>query len=140
MKELQEQDPKVSHLRKLWSKKKLNKNVFTMENDILKRQLMVNGILYKPVVTPSILKECLLMLAHDQQGHNRFKRTYSALQTVYYWKGMKRQIQLHCRQMQDMYKTQHDVCKTQHEGMRIPQRTFFSTITTNGIHRNGPDR
>ena len=97
MKELQEQDPKVSHLRKLWSEKKLNKNVFTMENDILKRQLMVNGILYKPVVTPCILKECLLMLAHDQQGHNGFKRTYSALQTVYYWKGMKRQIQLHCR-------------------------------------------
>ena len=97
MKELQEQDPKVSHLRKLWSESKLNKTLFTMENDILKRQLVVNGLLYKPVVTPSILKECLIMLAHDEQGHNGFKRTYGALQTVYYWKGMKRQIQLHCR-------------------------------------------
>ena len=37
------------------------------------------------------------MLAHDEQGHNGFKRTYGSLQTVYYWKGMKRQIQLHCR-------------------------------------------
>ena len=92
MKELQEQDPKVSHLRKLWSQNKLNKNMFTMENDTLKRQLMVNGLLYKPVVTPSILKDCLIMLAHNQQGHNGFKRTYSALQTVYYWKGMKRHI------------------------------------------------
>ena len=97
MKELQEQDPKVSHLRKLWSESKLNKTLFTMENDILKRVLMVNGLLYKPVVTPSILKDCLIMLAHDEQGHNRFKRTYGSLQTVYYWKGMKRQIQLHCR-------------------------------------------
>ena len=97
MKELQEQDPKESHLRKLWSQNILNKNVFTMENDILKRWLIVNGLLYKPVVTPSILKECLIMLAHDEQGHNGFKRTYSALQTVYYWKSMKRQIQLHCR-------------------------------------------
>ena len=97
MKELQEQDPKVSHLRKLWSEKKLNKTLFTMENDILKRVLMVNGLLYKPVVTPSILKDCLIMLAHDEQGHNGFKRTYGSLQTVYYWKGMKRQIQLHCR-------------------------------------------
>ena len=40
-----------------------------MENDILKRVLMVNGLLYKPVVTPSILKDCLIMLAHDEQGH-----------------------------------------------------------------------
>ena len=97
MKELQEQDPKVSHLRKLWSESKLNKTLFIMENDILKRVLMVNGLLCKPVVTPIILKDCLIMLAHDKQGHNEFKRTYSSLQTVYYWKGMKRQIQLHCR-------------------------------------------
>ena len=97
MKELQEQDLKVSHLRKLWLESKLNKTLFTMENDILKRVLMVNGLLYKPVVTPSILKDCLIMLVHDEQGHNGFKRTYGSLQTVYYWKGMKRQIQLHCR-------------------------------------------
>ena len=76
LKELQEQHHKVSHLRKLWSESKLNKTLFTMENDFLKRILMVNGLLYKPVVTPSILKDCLIMLAHDEQGHNRFKRTY----------------------------------------------------------------
>ena len=46
---------------------------------------------------PDILKECLLMLAHDEQGYNGFKRTYGALQTLYYWKGMKRHIQLYCR-------------------------------------------
>ena len=97
MKELQEQDPKVSHLRKLWSENKLNKTLFTMENDILRRVIMINGLLYKLAVTPSILKDCLIMLAHDEQGHNGFKRTYASLQTVYYWKGMKRQIQLHCR-------------------------------------------
>ena len=97
MKELQEQDPKVSHLRKLWSQNKLNKNLFTMERDILRRQFVINGLLYKPVITPAILKDCLLMLAHDKQGHNGFKRTYSALQKTYYWKGMKRHIQLHCR-------------------------------------------
>ena len=73
MKELQEQDPKVSHLRKLWSENKLNKTLFTMENDILKRVLMINGLLYKPVVTPSILKDCLIMLAHNEQGHNGFQ-------------------------------------------------------------------
>ena len=97
LKELQEQDKKVNHLRKLWSENKLNKNIFAMEDDILKKKIIVNGLLYKPVVMPDILKECLLMLAHDEQGHNGFKRTYGALQTLYYWKGMKRHIQLYCR-------------------------------------------
>ena len=89
LKELQEQDKKVNHLRKLWSENKLNKNIFAMEDDILKKKIIMNGLLYKPVVMPDILKECLLMLAHDEQGHNGFKRAYGALQTLYYWKGMK---------------------------------------------------
>ena len=97
LKELQEQDKKINHLRKLWSKDKFNKNIFAMENDILKKKVIEGGLLYKPVIIPEILRECLLMLAHDEQGHNGFKRTYSALKTLYYWKGMKRHIQLHCR-------------------------------------------
>ena len=97
LKELQEQDKKINHLRKLWSENKLNKNIFTMENDILKKKVIEGGLFYKPVIIPEILRECLLMLAHNEQGHNGFKRTYSALKTLYYWKGMKRHIQLHCR-------------------------------------------
>ena len=97
LKELQEQDKKINHLRKLWSENKLNKNIFAMENDILKKKVIEGGLLYKPVIIPQILRECLLMLAHDEQGHNGFRRTRSALKTLYYWKGMKRHIQLHCR-------------------------------------------
>ena len=97
LKELQEQDRKINHLRKLWSENKLNKNIFAMENDILKKKAIECGLLYKPVIIPEILRECLLILAHDEQGHNGFKRTHSALKTLYYWKGMKRHIQLYCR-------------------------------------------
>ena len=68
-----------------------------MENDILKKKVIEGGLLYKPVIIPEILRECLLMLAHDEQGHNGFKRMHSALKTLYYWKGMKRHIQLYCR-------------------------------------------
>ena len=88
LKELQEQDKKINHLRKLWSENKLNKNIFAMEKDILKKKVIEGGLLYKPVIIPEILRECLLMLAHDEQGHNGFKRTHSALKTLYYWKGM----------------------------------------------------
>ena len=90
MKELQEQDPLVGQLRKQWSEKKLDKKHFTMEDEILKKKTVINGILYTPTVVPDVLKDCLLILAHDKQGHNGFRRTYSSLKQLYHWKGMKR--------------------------------------------------
>ena len=70
MKELQEQDPLVGRSRKQWSEKKLDKKHFTMEDEILKKKTVINGILYTPTVVPDVLKDCLLILAHDKQGHN----------------------------------------------------------------------
>ena len=63
LKELQEQDKRINHLRKLWSENKLNKDIFAMENDILKKKVIECGLLYKPVIIPEILRECLLILA-----------------------------------------------------------------------------
>ena len=50
-----------------------------MENDILKKRVTEQALSYKAVVVPDILKESLMILAHDEQGHNGFKRTYNAL-------------------------------------------------------------
>ena len=74
MKELQEQDLLVEQLRKQYLEKKLDKKHFTMENEILNKKTVINGILYTPAVVPDVLKDCLLILAHDKQGHNGFKR------------------------------------------------------------------
>ena len=41
-----------------------------MEDEILKKKTVINGILYTPTVVPDVLKDCLLILAHDKQGHN----------------------------------------------------------------------
>ena len=61
-----------------------------MENNILKQKLVDNGLLYTPIVVPDILKDCLLILAHDKQGHkNR-----------YHWKGMKKSVYQHCTNCQ----------------------------------------
>ena len=117
MRELQEQDPLVRCLRKQWSEKKLDKKHFTMEDEILKKKTVKNGILYTPTVVPDVLKDCLLILAHDKQGHNGFKRTYSSLKHMYHWKGMKRTIQGHCTFMQH-------VCKTQHKSATNPKGTL----------------
>ena len=74
--------------------------MYTMENNILKRKLVNNGLLYTPVVVPDILRDCLLILAHDKQGHNRFRRTYASLKNRYHWKGMKKSVYQHCTNCQ----------------------------------------
>ena len=71
-----------------------------MENNILKRKLVDNGLLYTPLVVPDILKDCLLILAHDKQGHNGFRRTYTSLKNRYHWKGMKKSVYQHCTNCQ----------------------------------------
>ena len=69
----------MRQLRKQWENKNLDQNMYMMENNILKQKLVDNGLLYTPVVVPDVLKDCLLILAHDKQGHNRSSRTYASL-------------------------------------------------------------
>ena len=95
---LQESDPHMKQLRKQWENKNLDPNMYTMENNILK--LIDNGLLYTPIVVPDILKDCLLILAHDKQGYNRFRRTYASLKNGYHWKGMKKSVHQHCTNCQ----------------------------------------
>ena len=132
MKELQEQDPLVGRLRKQWSEKKLDKKHFTMEDEILKKKTVINGILYTPTVIPDVLKDCLLIVAHDKHGHNGFKRTYSSLKHMYHWKGMKRTIQRRC--------TACSMCAKHNIKVQQIQKEHFKVPPTNGIHCHGPDR
>ena len=71
-----------------------------MENNILKWKLVENGLLYTPIVVLDILKDCLLILLHDKQGYNRFKRTCASLKNRYHWKGMKKSVHQHCTKCQ----------------------------------------
>ena len=97
---LQESDPHLRQLRKQWEDKNLDQNTYTMENNILKRKLFDNGLLYTPIVVPDVLRDCLLILAHDKQGHNGFRRTYASLKNRYHWKGMKKSVNQHCTNCQ----------------------------------------
>ena len=127
---------KVTHTqttRKQWENKNLDQNMYTMENNILKQKLIDNGLLYTPIVVPDILKDCLLILAHDKQGHNGFRRTYTSLKNRYHWKGMKKSIHQHCTNCQVC--TKHNI-KTQ----QLKKRAFLFTTPTHGIHSNGPNR
>ena len=93
--QLQKNDRHTNKLRKQWENNKLDKNIYTMENNILKQKIVENRLLYTPIVVPDILKHCLLILAHDEQGHNIFRRTYASLKNRYHWKGIKKSVHQH---------------------------------------------
>ena len=97
---LQESDPHTKQLRKQWEKKNLDQNTYMMENNILKQKLIDNRLLYTPIVVPDILKDCLLILEHNKQGHNGFRRTYASLKNIYHWKGIKKSVYQHCTNCQ----------------------------------------
>ena len=97
---LQECNRHTKQLRKQWTENSLDQNTYTMENNILKQKLIENGLLFTPIVVPDILKDCLLILAHDKSGHNGFRRTYGSLKNRYYWKGMKKLVHPHCTSCQ----------------------------------------
>ena len=97
---LQECDPHIKQLRKQWSEGNLDKNTYTMENNILRQKVVENGLLYTPIEVPDMVKDCLLILAHNKSGQYRFRRTYGSLKTRYYWKGMKKSVHQHCTSCQ----------------------------------------
>ena len=72
---LQKANPIIKKLRQQWEDKQLDNNIYLLEDNILKRKVIENGILHTPILVPGILKEALLILAHDKAGHNRFRRT-----------------------------------------------------------------
>ena len=93
---LQKTDPYIKELRDKWESNSLDMNIYLLEDNILKRKVIENGLLQTPLLVPSIFKEALLILAHNKSGHNGFRRTYLSLKTRYYWKGMKKSIHEHC--------------------------------------------
>ena len=92
---LQDSDPCIQQLRKQWTENSLDRNTYIMENDILKQKLIDHGLSYTPIVVPDILKDCLLILAHNKLGHNGFRRTYGPLRNRYYSKEMRKSIHQH---------------------------------------------
>ena len=95
-----------------------------MKKEILKKKKVISDMLYTPTVVPDILKDCLLILAHNEQGHNRLKRTYSLLKYMYHWKGIKRKIQRHYTACSTCAKHNIKVQKIQKEHFKVPPQSM----------------
>ena len=97
MQQLQRHDDFCREIaRKLTLNKHMNK-LFMMKQGIVYRLWCENNKTEECIVVPEVLRNPLLMLAHNYSGHNGFRRTYNALKHQYYWPGMRKHILKHCK-------------------------------------------
>ena len=70
---------------------------YFVENNFLLRSIVDNGHIFEARVIPKLLVDVVLHLGHNQSGHYGYKRTYTAIKCLYYWKGMRVKILQYCK-------------------------------------------
>ena len=70
---------------------------YFIKKGVLYRSMVDNGHKFEAVVVPEDLIGTVLHLGHNQLGHNGYWRTYATIKRVYYWKGMRKHILVHCK-------------------------------------------
>ena len=71
--------------------KLVDKHMYSIQKDILRRIVTIDNAQFLPIVLPLALISHVLSLAHDHLGHNGISCTY-AMVRLYFWKGMKSSI------------------------------------------------
>ena len=94
---LQKHDSTCREVAKKLQQDKHMNNLFLIKNGIIYRLWCEDRRTSDCVLVPEVLREPLLMLAHDYSGHNGFRRTYNAMKRQYYWPGMRKDILRHCK-------------------------------------------
>ena len=82
--------------------KKLRNNVqsakiYFLDNELLIRLWTEEKCTFKCLVVPKALRDPLLMLCHNKNGHNGARRSYQALKRSYYWPNMRKEVYHHCK-------------------------------------------
>ena len=70
---------------------------YFIKKGVLYRSVVDNGHKFEAAVVPEDLIHTVLHLGHNQSSHNGYQRTYAAIKCVYYWKGMRKHILVHCK-------------------------------------------
>ena len=95
--ELQKKDKFCKNILNMLTNNKLhNKNLYYIENGILKRYIDDNKQRFEVIILPQTLTA--LQLAHEGLGHNGVPQIYALLRQQYYWKGLKPSVTKHVKQ------------------------------------------
>ena len=92
---LQDKDLKVRQLKQKVIQGQYAQFYF-IKKGVLYRSVVDNGHKFEAAVVPEDLIHTVLHLGHNQSGHNGYQRTYAAIKHVYYWKGMRKHVLVHC--------------------------------------------
>ena len=85
-------------VNRIVSGKEPSEKPYYLEGRLLKKYIYDNKQRFEVTVVPPNCAAMLLNLAHDQMGHNGSARTYMLLKRLYYWKGMKTDINIYVKQ------------------------------------------
>ena len=95
--QLQKNDPEARNILHKLHKEKLSAKMFILHEDVLCRLWMEERETFRFIFIPEVLGDPLLILAHNQNGHNGGWHTYMALKKMYYWPCMRSQVFKHCK-------------------------------------------
>ena len=99
--QLQKNDSEARNIVNNLQKEKGNAKMFILHEGVLCRLWMEERETFRFTFVPEVLRNPLLVLAHDQNGHNGGRCTYMALKRMYYWPGMKSDIFKHCKRCKE---------------------------------------
>ena len=121
LEQLQELQKRDTYCRDMASKlqkgQHMNK-IVVMENGVLYHLWLEHNRTYKCILVPEVLRDALLTLAHQHNGHNGPPKTYSALKREYYWPGMHKDVFKHCKFCHE--------CRLQNQGQSDDEFKHFT--------------
>ena len=95
--QLQKNDLHARNIVDKLRKEKDNTKMFIMHDGVLCRLWIEEKETFRCTFVPEVLRDPLLVLVHNQNGHNGGRCTYMALKKMYYWPGMKSEVFKHCK-------------------------------------------
>ena len=94
---LQKNDTEARNIVDNLRKEKMNAKMFILHEGVLCRLWTEERGTFWCTFILEVLRDPLLVLAHNKNGHNGGKHTYMALKRMYYWSGMKKNVFQHCK-------------------------------------------
>ena len=95
--QLQKKDAEARNIVNKLHREKESAKMFILHKGVLCRLWTEERETFRCTFIPEVLRDPLLVLAHNQNGHNGGQRTYMALKRLYYWPGMRGQVFKHCK-------------------------------------------
>ena len=77
--------------------KRKSRDCYFMSRGLLHKYVTDYKQRFEALVVPVKLSQLILKLAHDELGHNGTARTYALVKRMFYWKGLKKDVEIYIK-------------------------------------------